>query len=276
MDRNIFRVITELEQKLPIYVTSAGGWRNQELTLREQGFPDFQWIQTWSGSGQLELGDKTYTISPGQGMLLYPGERHQYSPTREPWTVRWVSFNGAQVAGMLSSLHLEASGILYLTNPDLLWKRLYDIQTLLQAQDPLSSVECSSVTYQLLLDLFLYGSASEVRSKQQHFEQLAPVFAYIAEHYSSTITLQEMAEQLNVTPQHTCLLFQQSLGMRPFAYVTRYRLRKAKELLLQQEELEVRTIAQRVGYEDPSYFIKLFKQQEGVTPSRFRKIHGLS
>ncbi|MNJ00150.1 Bifunctional transcriptional activator/DNA repair enzyme AdaA [compost metagenome] len=78
-----------------------------------------------------------------------------------------------------------------------------------------------------------------------------------------------------MTPQHTCLLFQQTLGMRPFAYLTRYRLRKAKELLL-QEQLEVREIAKRVGYEDTSYFIKLFKRQEGVTPIRFRKIHGLS
>lgn len=40
--------------------------------------------------------------------------------------------------------------------------------------------------------------------------------------------------------------------------------------------MEVREIAKRVGYEDTSYFIKLFKRQEGVTPIRFRKIHGLS
>ncbi|MDQ1910992.1 AraC family transcriptional regulator [Paenibacillus sp. GD4] len=275
MDSNIFRVITDLELKLPLYVTSAGGWSNQEAMDRPDGFPDYQWIQTWSGTGQLELKDKTYTVGPGQGMLLYAKEAHRYHPVREPWTVRWVSFNGAQAASMLASFRFEASQVLYLTNPGSLWNKLHDIQTVLRAQDPLGSIECSSLTYQLLLDLFLYASTSEVRSKQQHFEQLGPVFTYIAENYDKTVTLEEMAQQLGVTPQHTCLLFQQTLGMRPFAYLTRYRLRKAKELLL-QEQLEVREIAKRVGYEDTSYFIKLFKRQEGVTPIRFRKIHGLS
>lgn len=69
MDSNIFRVITDLELKLPLYVTSAGGWSNQEAMDRPDGFPDYQWIQTWSGTGQLELKDKTYTVGPGQGIF---------------------------------------------------------------------------------------------------------------------------------------------------------------------------------------------------------------
>ncbi|MCZ8514587.1 AraC family transcriptional regulator [Paenibacillus filicis] len=275
MNKNIFRVITEMDRRLPVYLTSAGGWLNQEPMDRETGFPDYQWIQTLDGAGRLEAGGREYTMARGQGMLLYPDERHRYYPVQEPWTVRWVAFNGTHVREWLRSMQLEGSSSLYLANPDTVLNKMHALQSLLDSKDPAGAVECSSLLYQLLLDLFLYASRAEVRSKQQHYEQLAPVFSYIASHYAGPVSLQDLAGQLQVTPQHTCLLFQQTVGMRPIAYLTRYRLRKAKELLLEDAELEVRDIARRVGYEDSSYFIKLFKQQEGLTPSSFRKIHRL-
>ncbi|MDF2961387.1 MAG: XylS/AraC transcriptional regulator [Paenibacillus sp.] len=273
MDHNIFGVITEMELKFPVYVTSVGGWHNQEPMRRETGFLDYQWIQTLNGMGRLEVAGKSYSVSQGQGMLLFPHEKHEYFPVREPWTLKWVTFNGAHMADMLASMHFDASTVLYLTNPDLTLSKMVAILSLLQLQNPLRGVECSALVYQLLLDLFLYTSHSEVRSKQQHAEQLAPAFHYIEENYNQPVSLQQLAEKLGVTPQHTCLLFQQALGIRPFTYLTHYRLRKAKELLLQKLDMEVRDVARHVGYEDSSYFIKLFKKQEGITPSHFRKIH---
>lgn len=208
-------------------------------------------------------------------MLLFPDERHEYAPVREPWTVQWVTFNGEHMGDMLSSLHFETSTVLYVTNPDMILTKMQSILSALQTEDPLRGVECSALGYQLLLELFLYASRSEVRSKRQHVEQLAPIFTYIEEHYGEPISLKQLADQLQVSPQHTCLLFQQTLGLRPFAYLTKFRLRKAKELLLLHMDMEVRDVARLVGYEDSSYFIKLFKKQEGLTPSSFRKAHRL-
>lgn len=273
MFTNVFRVITELDRRLPMYLTSAGSWLHQEPTHRPSGFPDYQWIQTLDGIGELEAGGVVSTMSAGQGMLLYPDEPHRYAPVRKPWTVRWVTFNGAQAGAWLGTLGLDRSTVLYLQTPDLLLKKMHAISSSIDAKDPAGAAEGSSLLYQLLLDLFLYGSRSEVRSKQQHFEQLAPVFSFIAEHYAEPLALRDLARQLQVTPQHTCLLFQQTVGMRPFAYITTYRLRKAKELLLDEAELEVQEIARLVGYEDSSYFIKLFRRQEGMTPSSFRHVH---
>ncbi|MFH5186742.1 helix-turn-helix domain-containing protein [Paenibacillus sp. TAB 01] len=275
MDSNIFGIITEMDLKLPLYITSAGCWRNQEPMIREAGFPDYQWIQTVKGTGHLSVGGKTFHVHEGQGMLLFPDEPHEYAPSREPWTVQWITFNGKHMADMLASIHFDCSTVLYVTNPVMILTKMQSILTILQTEDPFRGVECSALGYQLLLDLFLYASRSEVRSKQQHIEQLAPVFAYIEDHYAQPISLQQLADQLQVSPQHTCLLFQQTLGLRPVAYLTKFRLRKAKELLLQRWDLEVREVARQVGYEDSSYFIKLFKKQEGLTPSSFRKAHRL-
>lgn len=275
MNMNIFAVMTEMEMRLPVYVTGAGGWHNQNMMKREQGFPDYQWIQTLNGTGQLKVDGKTYTMHSGQGMLLFPGVMHEYEPITPPWTVRWVTFNGDCMASLMDSMRVQASTVLYLPNPDVTLAVMHSILSTLQSQNPLRSAECSALAYQLLLDLFLHASSSEVRSKQQHMEQLAPVFALIEESFNQPITMQQIADKLGVTPQHTCLLFQQTMGIRPIAYLTRYRLSKAKELLLQPLDLEVREVARQVGYEDCSYFIKLFKRQEGITPSAFRSMHRL-
>jgi len=271
---NVFTVVTEVEARMPLYVTTVGYWDQQEPTMREYGFPDFQWIQCVSGQGELIVEGRRYLIGPGQGMLLFPHVPHQYRSTAEPWGTQWICFNGKQLAEMMYEMNFVRSEVYYISNPDLTRKRIFEVLSILQSTDPIRNFEASSVAYQLLLDLYKYASGAEIRSKKQHIDQLAPVLAFIEQHYNRDLSLAELAGQLDVSPQYTCLLFQQTLGIRPFEYVTKFRLRKAKELLLQETSLDVKEVARRVGYGHPSYFIKLFKQQEGFTPQMFRRIHG--
>jgi AraC-like DNA-binding protein/quercetin dioxygenase-like cupin family protein len=271
MDINVFSLLTETDKRLPFYMTSVGFWEHQEPTRRDQGFPHFQWIQTISGQGVLETADgRKLVVGKGEGMLLYPNEKHLYMAEREPWEVMWLTFDGAYVGDMLRSIGLPRTEAVNVSSPERTLLRCREALALAQSSDPLRSMRSSAIVYQLLLDLGAYGTLSELRSKQQHAEQLAPVLAFLEEHSDEPLTLDMLAQQLRVTPQHTCYLFQRTLGMRPFEYIKRVRLRKAKELLLQERELEVQEIAERVGYGHASYFIRLFKQQEGMTPVQFR------
>ncbi|MFM9331686.1 AraC family transcriptional regulator [Paenibacillus mesotrionivorans] len=273
MDHNIFVVLTDTELKLPFFVTSAGGWEHQDNMLREGGFPDFQWIQCISGEGILETEGKRFAVSAGQGMLLYPNRKHHYYAVREPWATRWISFNGVQAEGMLASLKMNASAVLQLSHPDIVLQKLLEANELLQSKDPSRYIRCSALIYAIVLDLFMYSSTPDMRSRTEHYEQLMPALSYIDEHFMEPLTLETLSSQLRISPQYTCHLFQKSFGLRPFEYINRFRLRRAKELLLRHPEVDVKDIARAVGYEHASYFIKLFKQQEGVTPSAFRKVH---
>jgi AraC family transcriptional regulator of arabinose operon len=273
MDRNIFPVLTEVDLKLPFYVTSTGGWNNQELISREAGYPDYQWIQCIRGQGVLQSQGHTYTVSQGQGMLLFPDQPHLYRPVSEPWEVSWIAFNGGHVGDALGSLGFSRTQVLYISNPDLTLAKLREAMNILNSKNPMRGLEVSALVYEFILDLYKYTSNSEIRSKQQHFDQLSPILSYIEDHYTQALSLQNLADQIRVSPQYTCLLFQQTLGVRPFEYITRFRMRKAKELLLREIHMEINQIAAKVGYDHPSYFIKIFKKHEGVTPTIFRKIH---
>ncbi|QGQ94067.1 AraC family transcriptional regulator [Paenibacillus psychroresistens] len=271
--RNRFAILSDLLLGLPIYLTSVGGWSNQDKMIRKQGYADFHWIQTISGQGELVTEGQTFTVNQGQGMLLFPDIAHTYYATKEPWEVSWVTFNGKYARSILRAFHWENSQILTISNPLRLLHKMDVIYSLTNSKDTMDSLDASSKIYEVLLDLHVFGSASEVRSKQQHIEHLSPVLNYIDDQYAQPIALSDLASLLSVSPQHVCVLFQQTLGMRPFEYITKQRLRKAKELLLKQTEMEISQIAQNVGYSDASYFIKLFKQQEGLTPKVFRSTH---
>lgn len=267
---NAYLTITELERRLPIYLTCVGKWKNQYPIARQNDYPDYQWIQCTSGQGVLKSGGASVTIRAGQGMLLFPYEAHEYFATEEPWGVWWLSFNGKQTADMLRTLQFEGTQVMYITNPEPLIDKFTMLMSKAALNEQIFSVECSGILYNMLLDLYRYGAVTDIQSRQRYYAQLTPALKLIEEQHHLPLTLGDIAASLGISVQHTCLLFQKTLGMRPFAYVTEVRLRKAKELLLREPGIPVSEVARSVGYEHVSYFIRLFKQKENRTPQQFR------
>ncbi|NMB45184.1 MAG: helix-turn-helix domain-containing protein [Firmicutes bacterium] len=94
---------------------------------------------------------------------------------------------------------------------------------------------------------------------------------YIEEHYDGPLTLVEVAEYVAVSPGHLSSQFAKYCKKTFVEYLTSVRLRRAKELLV-QSSLQIQRIAQRVGYNDVSYFNRVFRRETGQSPGSFRKI----
>lgn len=94
---------------------------------------------------------------------------------------------------------------------------------------------------------------------------------YIKKHYMDPLTLPEVAEYVGVTPNYLCKCFQKHTEMKFTAYVNSVRVRQAQILLL-TTPMRVAGISDAVGYADPSYFIRLFRQYTDYTPMQFRNL----
>lgn len=92
----------------------------------------------------------------------------------------------------------------------------------------------------------------------------------IHEYYNTGITLDEIASRLNITPEYLGTIFHNESGENFSSYIRNYRMAKAKELLL-GTNLKLYEIAERVGYSDPKYFSRVFKESTGMLPADFRK-----
>ena len=96
---------------------------------------------------------------------------------------------------------------------------------------------------------------------------------FIKENFTDPdISLNVVADVVNLSPSHFSTIFSQSLGQTFIDYLTECRLKHAKELLVQTND-KLSAIAMDIGYNDPNYFSYLFKKREGLTPKEFRRTH---
>jgi AraC family transcriptional regulator len=84
------------------------------------------------------------------------------------------------------------------------------------------------------------------------------------------LTLDDLAEKLQLSPFHFARMFKQSVGDSPANYVIRQRVKLAKTLLSGKEDLSF--IALECGFCHQSHFINHFKKKVGVTPAKYRNI----
>jgi len=101
-------------------------------------------------------------------------------------------------------------------------------------------------------------------------ERIRSALHYIDTHLEEELTLKELAEHIHLNPSYLSVLFKEQVHLTFSEYVTRQRIQRAKELLI-STSLPVGDIAEQSGYRTAKYFIKIFKEIEGITPSSYRK-----
>ncbi len=83
-------------------------------------------------------------------------------------------------------------------------------------------------------------------------------------------TLSQIAEQVGLSAFHFARAFKISTGVSPYRYLIQLRIIKAR-WLLENSDFPISEISARVGYDDPSYFARLFRREVGVTPAAYRR-----
>ena len=87
------------------------------------------------------------------------------------------------------------------------------------------------------------------------------------------MSLNEIAGNVNVSPNYLCSLFKKEYGVGIHEYITELRIEKAKQLLM-QTDMGVGLIGEMVGYTNPYHFSVSFKKYTNMTPTEHRKKEG--
>lgn len=101
-------------------------------------------------------------------------------------------------------------------------------------------------------------------------ERLDPVFSYIEEHFSETVSLPDAARQIHVAPNSLSRLFKKNTGITFVQYITSVRLRHAVSDLT-ESALSISDIALNNGFSTASQFNKIFRQHFNMAPGEYRK-----
>ncbi len=113
---------------------------------------------------------------------------------------------------------------------------------------------------------------SVLPQKEIQPEETGPVHIvkkYIQEHYAESITLEMLAEQVQMNPAYLSVIFKRDEGISYSKYLTKLRMEQAQKLL--KSGMKAKDVCEKVGYFDYRYFNKQFKQHTGMTPDTYKK-----
>jgi len=96
------------------------------------------------------------------------------------------------------------------------------------------------------------------------------ILEYIELNYSTSITLESLAQTAGMNPKYFCRFFRSITHQTPMEYVNMYRIEKAAQML-HSTRLPVTNICMECGFNDSSNFIKVFRKYKGMTPLQYRK-----
>lgn len=126
-------------------------------------------------------------------------------------------------------------------------------------------------TSMLLTLLIRAMNGNNTHPLREKSELLDKLLTFVSEHLHERITVSDTAQALHVSESTVTHLCSKRLGLSFYRYVTQQRLDRARQLMLESRDLN--TVAEKAGFCDYTAFFRAFKQEYGLSPSEYRKIH---
>ena len=127
-----------------------------------------------------------------------------------------------------------------------------------------------SALFQIAAALFQSWKPQTGKSGKGARERMKGLLDYIEEHYGERITIRDAAERCYYSQSHFMKYFRQYMGISFVEYLNRYRISRAAGLL-RATERPISLIARDCGFDNLSYFNRLFRRDYGMTPGEYRK-----
>lgn len=130
-----------------------------------------------------------------------------------------------------------------------------------------SLIELFAITEHLLMN-----TNGFFQFNQEKYDAVEASIQYVKTHLEEDLSLQKVARQMHFHPNYLSGKIKNKLGMSYTAFLVRQRMQLASELL-RQTDLQVQTVAKKCGFNDSSYFNRVFRKEHGISPEQYRKVN---
>ncbi len=209
--------------------------------------------------------------------------------SRTPYEVRFESPPGQELEAL--SLHVAVEPFLaaletkypgkaervdvvdFFGSDEILWHICRTCSEMLAARTPGKSPGVAALTQLFAAHLVeKYTNAGAETPEYRGglpIRQLRKVQDYVAEHLAEEISIDGLAELVELSSSHFSHVFKETTGMTPLQFVTRERITRAQQMIRETSRSLIE-IGLEVGYASPSHFAQVFRRVVGVTPTEFR------
>lgn len=246
---------------------------------------EFEFVAVESGIIDCLIGDTRIRLHQGEGIFINSGVIHSFE-SAEHGVMPNILFAPEFIAASATDIYrLYIHPFLHSNVSHLPLSRKQEWQRdILEHLDTIFAL-CQNREAGSKLDIFAHCTAvwsSLVRNKDELSimnttgissliqARLRRMIQFIEDNYQARISLDDIVLSANISKSEALRCFKTMLGTTPFAYVNHCRLSRAQELLA-NSHMAIADIALEVGFENVSYFNKLYKKTYETTPRMFRE-----
>lgn len=250
-----------------LYPISTGYFRYLPgYCLRRSSYDSFLIMYMRKGSCEIESGGRTYHAKADQIVLLDCYKPHCYYTTTG-WDAEWLHFDGSNARNYFEAILDNGIPVIGLHDTYRFEKYLHKIYS--SFKEHLSIKEALNNYIVNILTELLIGRDLE-HSVNVSASIIEDTVAYINEHLTDPLTLEELASQASLSTFYFSRLFKKETGFTPHGYVITARVNIAK-FLLKSSNSTIKEICFGTGFTSESSFCTTFKKVTGSTPSEYRE-----
>jgi AraC family transcriptional regulator of arabinose operon len=265
-----FRIPSQAERTLGLWVDRIGEGVSDRPLDRLRILGQFCHVIILNGHG-VYISERygTHEVLAGDCMVQFPEDPCVYYPYGA-WTTRWVTWNGPEAR------QLEKLGFLAKTTPvfrdtGMSISRAYNqLLPIMQRGDPAAALRRKALVLQMVVAL--QDTQQQLAGEPQGHPRIEQALALLHDRFNRDIPIPELAREVGLSPTHFRRQFLAYTGRTPVAYIRDLRMAEAQRLL--REGMPIKQVADAVGYQDPFYFMRVFRTTVGSPPGSFARTFG--
>lgn len=232
------------------------------------GAPETHSLQfVWGGSLRYQRNDESHHVLDRPAMFwLDPRYHYRYGPAEADgwWEHAYLILSGPRAAHLIHEAlgPMAPDGFIFLTDPLEVKHALDRVHELFQR------IESSAQPQRVAAVEWLVATALKPAASAEIESGIDDLATEIREDPLRNYHMQTEAKALGISLSQLRRRFRQRMGMSPYDYLLRQRMRFAARLLVEQR-LPVHEVARRLGYRDQSQFSRLFKLKVGIAPAHY-------
>lgn len=252
-----------------LYLTDIGFFPHAKdhYREREEGIEENIFIYCVEGEGHIILDKKEYRIKAPQVFCIPSNTKHKYyANAKNPWSIYWMHFKGKNTNYYpideleIIDINSKQAESRIATLFDILFRTLRRNYTLG------NFIYISQVAALILAEVYYREKVDEVSKQNKH---VTLIIRYMYKNIDKNLNLDDLADELELSKSYINATFKKYTEHSPIDFFINLKMQEACKLL-KSSDLYISEIGQKLGYDDPYYFSRIFKKTIGVSPKEYR------